>query len=89
VDAVSVALADHAGFLSRIVDTQSARSGWVHVTRMVRDGERAERGVDLTVPAAWERHVALQGWETEEELPEDELSPHGPGSAGTAGAPHR
>ena len=85
VDAVTSALSDHAGFLSRVSGAELVRQSWVHVTRMVRDsgpsGDRSEMAGaadalarDLS-PEAWERFLALQGREAQEGFSEDEFPP--------------
>jgi hypothetical protein len=90
VDAVTSALSDHAGFLSRVSGADVVRQSWAHVTRMVRDGDRSEMAGaadalarDLS-PEAWERFLALQGREAQEGFSEDEFPP-GP----VAGVPPR
>jgi hypothetical protein len=85
VDAVTSALSDHAGFLSRVSGAELVRQSWAHVTRMVRDsgpsGDRSEMAGaadalarDLS-PEAWERFLALQGREAQEGFSEDEFPP--------------
>jgi DNA primase len=81
VDAVTSALSDHAGFLSRVSGADVVRQSWAHVTRMVRDGDRSEMAGaadalarDLS-PEAWERFLALQGREAQEGFSEDEFPP--------------
>jgi DNA primase len=73
VDAVVLALSDHAGFLSRAGDAATVRLSWTHVTRMVR--ESGDPVGDLTTPEAWERFQALQGREEQEGFSEDEFPP--------------
>ncbi|HTW50703.1 MAG TPA: DNA primase [Stellaceae bacterium] len=73
VDAVALALADHAGFLSRVSGADVVRQSWAHVTRMVRDD--AEPVDDLTTPEAWDRFLALQGREAQEGFSEDDFPP--------------
>jgi DNA primase len=85
VDAVSVALTDHAGFLPRVSDAASVRVSWAHVTRMVRAGgpwgdrsELADAADALArdwSPEAWERLQALKGREAQEGFSEDEFPP--------------
>ena len=79
VDAVTSALVDHAGFLSRATGADAVRLGWTHVTRMVRDGDRSELASaadalaqDLS-PETWDRFLALQGGEAQEGSSEDEF----------------
>jgi DNA primase len=79
VDAVVSALTDHAGFLARAGGVDAIRLGWVHVTRMVRDGERSDLADaadalarDLC-PETWERFLAMQGREAQEGFSEDEF----------------
>jgi DNA primase len=85
VDAVVLALTDHAGFLSRVSGADVVRLSWAHVTRMVRasdpSGDRSELAgaadalaQDLC-PETWERFLALQGRETQEGFSEDEFPP--------------
>jgi len=81
VDAVLSALTDHAGFLARATGAEAVRLGWVHVTRMVRDGDRSELAGaadalarDLC-PETWERFLAMQGREAQEGFSEDEFPP--------------
>src|SRR5580704_859866 len=85
VDAVALALTDHAGFLSRVSEAEIIRSSWMHVTRMVRaSGPRGEQSEladaaealaqDLC-PETWERFRALQGREAQEGFSEDEFPP--------------
>jgi hypothetical protein len=78
VDAVISALADHAGFLSRVSGATIVRQSWTHVTRMVRDGDRSMSGppgFDLTVPELWERDQAAREGEAQEGFSEDEFPP--------------
>jgi DNA primase len=78
VDAVISALADHAGFLSRVSGANIVRQSWTHVTRMVRDGDRSMSGppgFDLTVPELWERDQAAREGEAQEGFSEDEFPP--------------
>jgi hypothetical protein len=81
VDAVSCALADHAGFLSRVSGADVVRLSWTHVTRMVRDGDQRELASAADALAqdlcseTWERFLALQGRETQEDFSEDEFPP--------------
>jgi DNA primase len=79
VDAVSSALADHAGFLARATEADGVRLCWAHVTRMVRDGDRSDLADaaealarDLS-PETWERFLAMQGREAQEGFSEDEF----------------
>ena len=81
VDTVISALADHAGFLLRVSGADVVRQSWMHVTRMVRDGDRSELADaadalarDLS-PETWERFLALQGREAQEGFSEDEFPP--------------
>jgi DNA primase len=85
VDAVTSALADHAGFLARAPEADAVRLGWTHVTRMARasgpGGDRSELAGaadalarDLS-PETWERFLALQGREAQEGFSEDEFPP--------------
>ena len=81
VDAVSLALAAHAGFLTRASGADVVRVSWAHVTRMVREGDRSELAGaadalarDLS-PETWERFLALQGREAQEGFSEDEFPP--------------
>jgi DNA primase len=79
VDAVISVLTDHAGFLSRASDAEAIRLSWMHVTGMVRDGDRGElaSAVDALArdlcPETWERFLALQGREAQEGFSEDEF----------------
>jgi DNA primase len=76
VDAVSAALADHAGFLSRVSDAEVVRLSWTHVTRMLReDGASLAQADDLTAPDAWERYLAAKEGEAQEGFSEDEFPP--------------
>jgi DNA primase len=81
VDAVVSALTDHAGFLSRVSDAETVRLSWVHVTRMVREGDRSELAGAAEAlardpsPETWERFLALQGREAQEGFSEDEFPP--------------
>jgi DNA primase len=78
VDAVISALADHAGFLSRVSGANIVRQSWTHVTRMVRDGDRSmsgPSGFDLTVPELWERDQAAREGEAQEGFSENEFPP--------------
>ena len=81
VDAAVAALADHAGFLSRVSEVDVVRTSWAHVTRMVREGDRSELAgaADALArdpsPETWERFLALQGREAQEGFSEDEFPP--------------
>jgi DNA primase len=75
VDAVSRALAAHAKFLSRVPGAEGVRQSWLHVTRMVREGERSGSADDLTVPQAWQRAQAQWEGEAQEGFSEDEFPP--------------
>jgi DNA primase len=81
VDAVASVLADHAGFLSRVSGADVVRLSWTHVTRMVRNGDRmdlagaADALAQDLCPETWERFLALQGRETQEDFSEDEFPP--------------
>jgi DNA primase len=81
VDAVVSALTDHAGFLSRVSDAETVRLSWLHVTRMVREGDRSELAGAAEAlardpsPETWERFLALQGREAQEGFSEDEFPP--------------
>jgi DNA primase len=81
VDAVVSVLTDHAGFLSRVSDADTVRLSWVHVTRMVREGDRSELAGAAEAlardpsPETWERFLALQGREAQEGFSEDEFPP--------------
>jgi hypothetical protein len=74
-------LTDHAGFLSRVSDAETVRLSWVHVTRMVREGDRSELAGAAEAlardpsPETWERFLALQGREAQEGFSEDEFPP--------------
>jgi DNA primase len=81
VDAVVLALADHAGFLSRVSGAEIVRASWAHVTRRVRESDRSDLAGaadalarDLC-PETWERFLALQGREAQEGFSEDEFPP--------------
>ena len=77
---------DHAGFLSRDADLESARLGWQHVLRMLRN-ERAERASAAEAlaqdpsPANWERFLALHGRQSEDDVATDALLSGDPPSA--------
>jgi hypothetical protein len=75
VDAVTCALAAHAKFLSRVPGAAGVRQSWLHVTRMVRQGEPGESADDLTVPEAWERAQAQWEGEAQEGFSENEFPP--------------
>jgi DNA primase len=81
VDAVVSALADHAGFLSRVSEAEMVRLSWAHVTRMVRDGDQsvladaADALARDLCPETWERFLAMQGREAQEGFSEDEFPP--------------
>jgi hypothetical protein len=81
VDAVVLALSDHAGYLSRVGDAETVRQSWTHVTRMVREADRSELAgaADALArdpsPETWERFLALQGREEQEGFSEDEFPP--------------
>ena len=81
VDAVVLALSDHAGYLSRVGDAETVRQSWTHVTRMVREADRSEfaGAADALArdpsPETWERFLALQGREEQEGFSEDEFPP--------------
>src|SRR5579884_97693 len=73
----------HAGFLSRNSDAGSAGVALEHVLGMMRQGERGEvasaaeaLGADPS-PETWERFLALQGREAQEDFAADELSSGG------------
>jgi DNA primase len=91
VDAVALALAGHAGFLSRVSGADVVRQSWAHVARMARAsgswGERSDLAGaadalarDLS-PEAWDRFLALQGWEAQEGFSEDDFPPSRAGVA--------
>jgi DNA primase len=65
---------DHAGFLAREGDEDAVRQGWLHVLRMIREEVRSERATAAealardTSDATWERFLALDGRQTEEDV---------------------
>jgi hypothetical protein len=82
VDAVLLALADHAGSLSRVADVGSVLRYCDHVIGMLRGGDpdgpadagEASAG-DLTMPEAWERFQAAKDGEAQDGFSEDEFPP--------------
>ncbi len=82
VDAVLLALADHAGSLSRVADVGSILRYCDHVIGMLNSGDRSKPAgaldapaEDLTTPEAWERHLAEKEGEAREGFSEDEFPP--------------
>jgi DNA primase len=65
---------DHAGFLAREGDEDAVRQGWLHVLRMIREEVRSERATAAEAlardpsDATWERFLALDGRQTEEDV---------------------
>ncbi|HXP02504.1 MAG TPA: DNA primase [Stellaceae bacterium] len=82
VDAVLLALANHAGSLSRVADVGSILRYCDHVIGMLNSGDRSKLAgaldapaEDLTTPEAWERHLAEKEGEAREGFSEDEFPP--------------
>jgi hypothetical protein len=82
VDAVTLALTDHAGSLPRCADHGAVQTWWGHLVRMLRDGGKSKLASagnapahDLTVPEIWERHQAAKEGEAREGFSEDEFPP--------------
>jgi DNA primase len=79
VDAVLLALADHAGSLSRVADATSVMCYCDHVIGMLDGGDRSKSAnapiEDLTTQEAWERDQALWEGEAQKGFSEDEFPP--------------
>jgi DNA primase len=81
VDRLLLSAVVHAGFLSRNSDAGSVRLALEHVLGMIREGARGDLAIAADAlarepsPETWDRFLALQGRERQEDFAADGVSP--------------